>query len=162
MEVSKTLRIFQWMLCLFSRMNLSFPALYLEYATHLLTNHAAGWANCLQLQICFLLTYAVHEFIPIMIRERPLSAGLGKLKYTQKSIACSQFFSLYIKQNAPITVILIVISMALTLLYRMGRVLLFISLYLWQAGSSRGATSFFIFSLSAALAYQVSENNCSE
>lgn len=104
-------------------MNVSFPALYLEYATHLLTNRAAGLANCLQLQICFLLTRAIHEFIPIMITERYLSTGLGKLKYTQKSIACYQFFSLYIKQDASTTVILTVISMTLTLLYRMGKVL---------------------------------------
>lgn len=143
-------------------MNVSFPALYLEYATRLLTNHAAGWANCLQLQICFLLTCAIHEFIPIMITERPLSTGLGKLNYTQKSIACSLFFSLYTMQDAPATVILIVISMTLTLLYRMGKVLHSIFLYLWGAGSSRWATSSFICSLSTALGYQVSENNCSK
>lgn len=111
------------MLCLFSKVNVFFPALYLEYATRLLTNHAAGWANHLQLQICFLLTCSIHEFIPIMITERPLSTGLGKLNYTQKSIACSQFFSLFIKQDAPTTIILVVISMILTLLRRMGRVL---------------------------------------
>lgn len=150
------------MFCLFSKVNMSFPALYLEYATCLLTHHAAGLANCLQLWICFLLTCAIHEFIPITITERPLSTGLGKLKYTQKSIACSQFFSLYIKQDARTTIILTLISTTLTLLYRMGRVLHSIFLYLWEAGSTRGATSSFICSLSTALGYQVSENNCSK
>lgn len=143
-------------------MNVSFPALCLKYATRLLANNAAGWANCLQLQICFLLTCAIHEFIPIMITERLLSTGLGKLKYTQKSIACSLFFSLYIRQDAPPTIILKVISMTLTLLYRLGRVLHSIFLYLWEAGSSGGATPSFICCLSTALAYQVSENNCSK
>lgn len=97
-----------------------------------------------------------------MITERLLSTGLGKLKYTQKSIACSLFFSLYIRQDAPPTIILKVISMTLTLLYRLGRVLHSIFLYLWEAGSSGGATPSFICCLSTALAYQVSENNCSK
>ena len=97
-----------------------------------------------------------------MITERPLSTGLGKLKYRQKCIACSQFFSLYIKQDTPTTIILIVISVTVTLPYRMGRVLHSIFLYLWEAGSSTGATSFFICSLSTALGYQVSDNNCSK
>lgn len=94
--------------------------------------------------------------------ERPLSVGLGKLKHMQKSTACSHFFSFYIKPDAPITIILTVISMALTLLYWMGRVLHSIFLYLWEAGSSRGATSSFICSLSTALGYQVLESNCSK
>lgn len=94
--------------------------------------------------------------------ERPLSTGLGKFKHMQKSIACSHFFSSYSKPDAPITIILTVISMALTLLYRMGRVLHSIFLYLWRAGSSRGATSSFICSLRTALGYQVLENNCSK
>jgi len=51
--------------------------------------------------------------------------------------------------------------MTLMLLYRMGRVLHSIFLYLQEAGSSREATSSFI-SLSTALGYQVSENNCSK
>lgn len=143
-------------------MNMSFPALYLEHATCLPANHAAGWADCLQLQICFLLTYAIREFIPIMITERPFSTGLGRLKYKQKSIACSQFFSFYIKQGAPTTIIPVVVAMTFTLLYRMGRVLHSIFLYLWETGNSGEATSSFICSLNTALGYQVSENNRSK
>lgn len=94
--------------------------------------------------------------------ERPLSTGLGKLKHMQKSIACSHFFSFCSKPDDPITIILTVISMALTILCRMGRVLHSIFLYLWEAGSSRGTTSSFICSLSTALGYQVLENNCSK
>lgn len=52
--------------------------------------------------------------------------------------------------------------MTLTLLYSMGRVLHSIFLYLWEAGSSRGATSSFIYSLRTAFEYQVSDNNCSK
>lgn len=158
-EHSKTTRKFWRMLCLFSRMNLSLPALHLAYATHLLANHAAGWAGCLQLQICFLLTRAIHELVPIMVREASLHRT-GKTQ-TYAEIHCMLPLFLLLAW-CPITIILTVISMALTLLFRMGRVLHSIFLYLWRAGSSRGATSSFICSLSTALGYRVLENNCSK
>lgn len=85
-ECPKTTRKFWWMLCLFSRMNVSFPALHLAYATRLLANHAAGWAGCLQLQICFLLTCAIHELAPIMVREASLHR-IGKIQ-TYAEIHC--------------------------------------------------------------------------
>lgn len=77
---------------------------------------------------------------------------LGKLIHTQKSTACSQFFSPYIKQGAPTAIIVRVISVTLTLSC-MDRVLHSIFLYLWEAGSSRGATSSFICSLRTGLEF---------